>query len=182
MTYAPGYVEQVPPMVSPFTLNWGFMTEGDAGASPASATWESGNRAVFVPIFVPTVCIAKRVWWANGATATGSATIEVGIYANAGYKPVTKLVSGSATQATASVLQFVDVTDTILTPGLWWLAITASTTTNTTLFRSQVASTSVDELYRMEQATANPLPSPATPVKSSAQNIWLCGFSTTTIT
>lgn len=178
----PGYAEPVPPMVNAWTFGWGTTDEAVAGAVPASATWESANRAVYYPIWVPTPCVARRVYWANGATTTGGATIEVGLYSTSGYKPGAKVVSGSATQGTASEVQFVDITDTTLTPGLWWLAVTASSTTNTTLFRGQFGSASMDELFRFDEASANPLPSTATPVESNASNLWVIGFSTTTIT
>jgi len=184
LTQVSGY-EPVPPMVSPLTRGWGaFPEENLYTGLPASGTYDSGALAVYFPIWVPSVCVARRVWWANGATTSGGATVEVGIYADAGeYKPAAKLISGSATQGTASQAQFVDITDTTLTPNLYWLALQASTNTNTTLLRVSLPSSAFDAWVRMEQSSANPLPATATPVESAtASRVYLFGFSTTTIT
>lgn len=180
--YRAPWAETPLPMVSTFGP-WGVAPSPavtGSASTPGAATWESSNRAVYMPVIVPCVCVVRRVWWMNGAT-TGSATIEVGIYNQSAYGPGSKIISGSATQGNASEVQFVDVTDTTLAPGVYWLAIMASTTTNTTLFRLAV-NTSQDGTRRMQQASANPLPSTATPVESTAANVWVCGFSTTTIT
>jgi len=160
--------------------SWGLFS-GMVAAALASAAYETAARAVYYPISVPCVTVIKRVWWANGATTSGGATIEVGIYRDGGHKPGTKLISGSATQGNTNEVQFVDVTDTTIPPGIWWLAIMASSATNTTLFRS-THNTSWDTVFRFQQNSANPLPSTATPVESSGTNIWQFGFSTTTIT
>jgi hypothetical protein len=174
--YTPGYSITIPPMVSAYTQNIGWVTEVVSASAPASATWESAARAVYTPIVLRAPCVARRVWWANGATTTGGATVEVGIYANVDYGPGAKLVSGSATQGTASQVQFVDVTDTALPPGLYWIAVMCSSATNTTMFRVSVTA---DAMMRFEEASASPLPSTATPVESTVGNLWLCGFATT---
>lgn len=180
--FSPASTAQIPTMVSMFTYGWGFVDESVSASDPASAAPETGGLAVYYPVQIPKVCVARRLWWANGATTTGGATIEVGIYQSAQFLPATKLVSGSATQGTASQVQFVDITDSVLTPGLIWLAIMASTTTNTTLFRATVGNAAYEAPFRFQQSSANPLPSSATPAESSGQNIYLFGFSTTTIT
>lgn len=181
MTVTPGFVEPVPPMVSPWTAGWGFVTEGYAPSSPVSASWETTNTGVWFALYVPSVCVAKRMWWANGATVSGN--VEAGIYLDGGYKPGAKLITtGSVAQATINVVQFADITDTTLTPGLYWLFLSCSTT-SATFFRS-TTSLSLDELRRFEQASIGPgsAPATATPVESTNSQIYLFGFSTTTIT
>lgn len=177
--FAPGPPITVPPMVSVFTQGIGWLTEYVGSAVPASATYESANRAVYLPLTLAAPCVVRRVWWANGATATGGATIEVGVYSDNGYKPGTKLISGSATQSGATSVQFVDVTDTALPAGLYWLAIVSSSATNTTIFRTAVTLVNYDASFRFEQDSASPLPSTATPVETTTTNIWLFGFATT---
>jgi hypothetical protein len=118
------------------------------------------------------------LWWVNGATVNASYNVDCGIYADAGKKPGVRLVSsGSTAQGTASEVQFVNVTDTTLMPGLIWLALVCSST-SATLFR--VAGSAIyDALFRMQEAAALPLPATATPVESTGVNYYLCGFATT---
>lgn len=149
----------------------------------ASTAWELANRTVYVPIQIPTTITVTRVWWVNGATATGSATVQCGLYTNKGGsnpQPGSKILSGSATQATANVVQFVNLSPTVnLSPGIYWIAFTASTTTNTTFFQNtQVAG--MVPMVRMEEANA--MPSTATPVVSGTVRCWNCGISTNTDT
>ena len=176
MSYYPG-TDPVLRMIGTYTPGVSRAAIAGLYSSPSSAAWESAARAVYYCLRVPS-CVVRRVWWANGATTSG-ATVEVGLYADNGHRPGVNLVSGSAAQGTASTVQFVDVTDTGLAGGVVWIAMMMSSATNTTAFRSAAAATYVDVTYRLEQASANPLPSTATPVESSASSIWLCGFATT---
>ena len=184
MSLLAGPVEPVPPMVSPFTPRWSAAWHEIAVAAlPTSNAYESANRAAYVPIAVLSPVYVRRVWWANGADTAGGATVEVGLYRNGAYKPGAKIISGSAVQGTASQIQFVDITDTLLTPDLYWIAVVASSAANTTLFRSTVAAgAAADAAFRMSQVSAYPLPATATPTETNDTNIYLCGFSTTTIT
>jgi len=122
------------------------------------------------------------MWWANGATVSGN--VEAGVYLDGGHKPGAKLITtGSVAQATINVVQFGEITDTVLTPNLYWLYISCSTT-SATFFRSQVSGNANDELLRLQQASIGPgsAPATATPVESGSLNLYLFGFSTTTIT
>ncbi len=175
--------EVAPPMVSMWTAGWGFITEGIAGTAPASATYESANRGVYFPLWVPCVTVAKRMWWANGATATGN--VEAGLYRDSGgYKPGDKLVTtGSVGQAVTNTLQFADITDTTLTPGRYWLYLSCSSTSST-FFRSALFSVAVDDLFRFDQASIGPgsAPSSATPAEASTNSVYVFGFATHTVT
>lgn len=178
-----GYVEQTPPMVSLFTQRWGFVAESVLGSQPSSAGWESASRGVWFPISVPTACVAKRMWWVNGSTVNASYNVEAGIYLDGGSKPGAKLITtGSVAQGTATQVQFADITDTTLTPGLYWLFMSCSTG-SATFFRAGLL-VNFDELFRFEQAGIGPgsAPASATPVESTTTPVYLFGFSTTTIT
>jgi hypothetical protein len=174
--YAPGWGTIIPPMVSVFNKQIGWMAEDLAGSAPSSASFAGDVH--YYPIVLCAGCVVRRVWWANGATTTGGATVEVGVYANSSYGPGAKLISGSATQGTASQVQFADVTDTSLAPGLYWLALVASTTTNTTFFLSSVVSANFEGALKFQQ-TGTTLPTAATPVESSSTHAYLFGFATT---
>lgn len=178
-----GYVEPVPAMVSLWTDGWSVMSVGVSGG-PGSAAWESDNRGVWFPLYVPATCVAKRMWWANGSTVSASYNVEAGIYLDAGYKPGAKLITtGSVAQGTATAIQFADITDTTLTPGLVWLFMSCSTT-SATFFRGTASTATWDELLRFQQTSIGPgsAPATATPVEGGHQNLYLFGFSTTTIT
>jgi hypothetical protein len=175
--FSPGPTITMPPMVSVFTNGIGWAGIPILGAC-ASATWENATRTVYMPLALSIPCIVRRVWWANGATVAGGATIECGVYSDSGYGPGARLVYGSAVQGTATEVQFVDVTDTGLAAGLYWIGITSSTNSNTTFFRSTIGQIAYDASFRFQEA-ATALPTTATPVESAAQSIYLCGFSTT---
>jgi hypothetical protein len=176
-----GYLEPVPDMVSPYTKAWGFMDEALAPAPPGAGTYEAADRGIYYPLYVPTTCVARRMWWVNGGTATGN--IEAGIYLDAGYKPGVKLVTtGTIGQSGTSAVQFADITDTTLAPGLHWLYLSCSSTSSTFLRTSSL--THYDELYRWDQASIGPgsAPDPAVPTESDSDQTYFVGFSTTTIT
>jgi len=166
-------------MVSVFTARIGWVDELTGPTAPSSAAYESAARAVYCPIVLPSGCVIRRVWWANGDVRTGGATIEVGVYRDSGYGPGSKVVSGSAAQGTATQVQFVDVTDTAIPPGLYWIAIVASTATDTTIMRTSALALSNPPSFRFAEESASPLPATATPVASAELNIYLCGFATT---
>lgn len=177
------YIEPVPPMIGTHTAGWSQLSEAIATAAPSSATWAEGiNVGVWFPLSVPSVCVARRMWWANGATATGN--VEAGIYRDGGYKPGAKLIAtGSVGQSGTNTIQFSDITDTTLSPGLWWLFISCSSSSST-FFQSNIQTANFDELLRLQQSSIGPgsSPSTATPAESGATRIHLFGFSTTTIT
>lgn len=154
---------------------------GSHTAAPASGAFESGNRALYFPLYIPTECQVKRMWWANGATVDAGYNIDAGVYRDAGFQPGAKIVStGSTAQGTASQVQFVDVTDTWLTPALYWLAISCSSTSATFLRAAPLNLT--DAWFKMIEASALPLPATATPSEATSNAVLLFGFSTTTIT
>lgn len=180
MTLTPGYLEPPLPMVSaigPWSLIW-----AHPNTSPSSGAYEAANRGVWYPISVPTVTVAKRMWWANGSTVSASYNVEAGIYRSAGFKPGAKLITtGSVAQGTASQVQFSDITDTVLTPETYWLYISCSTT-SATFFRFNYATG--PEVTMFEQGSIGPgsAPATATPAEATGANFYLFGFSTTTIT
>lgn len=180
MTYVRGVADVVPPMVGTLTPGWSpIAVMPVASAFPASGTFEAADRAVYYPLRVPTTCVVRRVWWANGGTVNASYLIDCGIYADAGFKPGALLVSaGSTAQGTATQVQFVDVTDTTLAPGLYWIAL-ASSSTSATIFRSNDMQASQNAAARFQEASARPLPATATPVETTNSQVYLCGFATT---
>jgi hypothetical protein len=172
MTYSPPM-----PLALPMIHTW---TTTYLVGDWSSGQWEAADRCVYLPILVQSTCVARRLWWANGATVSASYNIDCGIYRDAGHKPGTLLVSaGSTAQGTASTVQFADVTDTLLAPGRYWLGM-GSSSASATFFRTvMVGSTAIDAAVRLQEASAVPLPATATPVESTSANLYLFGFATT---
>lgn len=178
MTYSVAS-EPVMPMVpvrSRYGLLVGSTTDPTSGTVPA-------NVAMYMPVVLPGPCVARRMWWANGSTVSASYNIEAAIYRDGGFKPGARLVTtGSVAQGTATAIQFGDITDTTLTPGLWWLAFGVDNA-SATFFRN-VVTPQLDNFVSgyTESATIGSFPATATPAEWSGQSRPHFGFSTTTIT
>jgi hypothetical protein len=91
---------------------------------PISTAWPSANLAIFVPMRVAVPVTVYKLAIGAGATAAGN--FDVGIYDRFG----NKLVSSGATAKAGSVEQIIDVTDTRIGPGLYYLALAADGTNN----------------------------------------------------
>jgi hypothetical protein len=101
-------------------------------STPATAAYPTANLLTAYPFYLPVQATATKLWVHNGTTVTGSTTIVLGIY-DAAYA---LLVSDSFTQAGTSVVQARDITDTLLQPGTYYMAMVVSNNTSHT-FRYQ---------------------------------------------
>lgn len=120
-----------------------------------TTNWPSANLAIYVPVVVPERVTVVQLGWLNGTTTTGDA--DVGIYAEDG----TKIVSTGATaRSGASAMQYVDITDTVIGPGLFYLALSNSGTGRIGVLTSSVNLGQC--LGLAEEASASPLPASAT--------------------
>lgn len=126
-------------------------------AVSASFAWPTANLALFIPveIYQPVTIVKMSV--GNGTAVSGN--IDVGIYDQFGNK---KITSGSTAQAGTSVIQTFDITDTLLNPGLYYLAVAADNTTATFAGASGVVVGDGQAMGLFQQASAFVLPSPAT--------------------
>lgn len=93
----------------------------------ASGTALAANQIYYHPFVVYETAVAVKMSFIVGATSSGN--IDVGIYDN----QKNRLVSSGTTAMSASTntLQEVDITDTTLTPGTYFMAITLSSGTGT---------------------------------------------------
>lgn len=99
----------------------------------AAAAWQQTNNVKYVPFSIRETCTVSKLWWFNGATGRN---VDIGIYNAAG----TRLVnSGSTAQSGTSVWQVVTVTDTILVPGFYYMAMTVDGTATGTVRRNTSA-------------------------------------------
>lgn len=92
--------------------------------APASAAWPSANLAIFVPFRLASSVIVYKM--ATGAGSTAAGNFDVGIYDSAG----NRLVSSGTTAKGNSAEHILNVTDTVIGPGLYYLAMAADGTNN----------------------------------------------------
>ena len=128
--------------------------------APASTAWPAANRALFIPIRVPRRVIVYKLVTGAGATATGN--FDVGIYDIGG----NRIIASGATAKGASVEHIINITDTAIGPGLYYLAMSADGTNNYAMI-SPGGSTPVPEQKNrlagvLQMASAYVLPSTAT--------------------
>ena len=142
-------------------------------AALVSAAWPSNNRALYVPIYVPTRFTVARFLVLNGSNATGN--VDVGLYSNTGSKLMS---TGSTARSGTSVAQYIGVTDQSFSPGAYYLALVGSSTTgqymrtvSTSVYDTQVAG------YLFEDLGATTLPSSMTPSAYTVANAYHWGFT-----
>jgi hypothetical protein len=170
-----------PPFVGPHSSNGYYGELMDNSATSASSAYPSANRAYYYPLIISQPCVAFRFFWLNGATVSGTNSVQVGLYRDndAGDDgPGTSIVLGTATtQATINVCQFDNITDTAISAGRIWLAIWCNNTTSTFFRHAPSGSLArITSGYAQDSLTTG-LPSTATPV-SVAPYIAVCGFTT----
>lgn len=125
--------------------------------SYSSAVWPSANLAIFIPFRLAVPQIATRLFWSNGGTVSGN--VDAGLYSEDG----TRLIStGSTAQAGVSAIQTVDITDTLLGLGSFYLALAVDNVT-ATIARLVFSTAAANKVLGLaEQAAAFALPANAT--------------------
>ena len=93
-----------------------------------STAWGTASLGLYIPVFLGVAARVFKMSTMNGATLGGNT--DIGIYNERG----TRLVSSAPTaQAGISTIQTFDITDTLLAPGIYYLALANTTTTATYL-------------------------------------------------
>jgi hypothetical protein len=91
--------------------------------STASAVWPTDDSAIFIPFRLSLPQTLTMIGWRNGTAVSGN--VDAGVYTG-----TTKIISTGATaQAGTSAVQSVAVTDTILGPGEYLMALCCDNTT-----------------------------------------------------
>jgi hypothetical protein len=100
-----------------------FGTLGGAQGYTSSGTYPTADLAIYIPV---RVVVSVTVLKIHIGTGTASGNLDVGLYSSTG----SRLVS-SGTTAITGTGQTVDVTDTSIGRGLYYIAITVDNTTAT---------------------------------------------------
>jgi hypothetical protein len=120
---------------------------------PTSIAWPTANLAMFVPVALSEAITVVKMAWMNGATVSGN--VDVGIYDAAG----NRLVSiGSTAQAGVTNSQVVDVADTLLSAGRYYLGLAMDNITGTMRMSAPDTLGTVKAMGVLQMAAAFPLP------------------------
>jgi hypothetical protein len=132
--------------------------------STSDLAWPTANLAIYCPVLVPEPTIVTKMAVQIGSATSGN--LDLGVYDEAGVRLVS---TGSTAVGSASTLQVEDVTDTLLTPGTYYLAIACDNTTARFLTGGFAAQSATGYAKGLRQETsAMPLPSTATLTSTTA--------------
>lgn len=123
-----------------------------------TSAWPAAGLVVYVPFTVPEPFTITKLVWGIGAAA---GNLDAGVYAEGG----TLLVSaGSTAAAGTNAQQVVDVTDTTVARGRYYMALVADTVTTLTVYRAAPAAGIAQSFGLLEQASVTlPLSTGASP-------------------
>lgn len=146
-------------------------------ATYASNTYPAASRALAIPFWIAYPFLVRKVFWFNGATASTDSA-DVGVYTEAG----ARLVSGGGTTISgANATQEVDVTDTLLQPGRYWMAYSQNGVTATPIMSNAGSAGNVRAAGCAQMASAYVLPSTFTPAAIASPLIPLIGIASRTL-
>jgi hypothetical protein len=145
--YAEGFA------INPFMLR---------GSSPfptrtqANSIWPTANLAIYVPLFLHRAVIVRKFLVGHAAGSTGN--IDVGIYSQASVR----LVASGATALTTTEHQVIDVTDTTVAAGFYYLALACNNNATSSFPTQNMAAPIPASMGILTEAGAYPLPATAT--------------------
>jgi hypothetical protein len=144
---------------------------GTGLATPATNNFVTVNLAVFIPFGVPEAVTITKLFWGNGAAVAGN--LDAGIYDTAGNRLVS---TGTTAQSGTTTLQVIDVTDTTLARGLYYLAFASDTSGITQKVIAALPAAGIPQSFGLLQmASAFVLPNPATFAKYASAFVPLVG-------
>ena len=151
---------------------------GSFGAA-ASGVWPAANRAFFIPFRLDRPVTVTVFGVYNGITV-GNGSVDVGIYSDDGPSTSTaRLIISSRAVATsgASAIQTLDIPDTPLGAGRFYIAIVMSSASDT-VFRVGLNNTHARAVGVCQMASAYPLPLSATLAAAASTFLPMVGFAT----
>lgn len=159
----PQYEMPVSPILTPWSPESLGMMEVISSitlGTAASSAWLSNNLALYYPFRLTSWATAYQLLFWVGATSSGN--IDVGIYDS----QLNRIVSAGSTamSATVNTVQEIDITDTVLSPGDYYLAGACSTTAGTVIRSTTQDENMLASVPVYQEASALPLPNPGAPV------------------
>ena len=136
------------------------------GAVAGASDWPTACLGIFVPISVNRPLTVLQMFVENGASVNGN--MDVGIYDVSGSLIVS---SGSTAHSGVSAIQSFDITDTILNPGMYYLACAIDTASAATILRYALAAPVCRAVGIAAVSSAFPLPASVTLTNTSASYI-----------
>lgn len=143
---------------SPCSIGTPLFAMAQASASGATV---AANMVMFVPFWIPRPATITKLWWANGSGVAGN--VDVGVYQPDGTLVIS---AGTTAQSGASAIQSVNVTDTAIARGLYYMALVGSTVTTQTFQRAAPAAALCQAFGILQQdisGTGLPLATNASP-------------------
>lgn len=144
-----------PPVISTCDVRSGGVAGVIQSAISASVTWPAINRALYMPFEVQEICTVYQIGF---QVAVQSGNLDVGIYRVDG----SRIVSKGSTAVAAAGVQVVDITNTELVPGVYFLAMCVDNTTAAFAGFSQTAPVLQCAGMQQQAVGAVTLPDPAT--------------------
>jgi hypothetical protein len=139
----------------------------------ASAVYPAANRALYFPFLIDTPVTVTQAFAYNGTVEKGK--LDIAILDASWNRLVNK---GLTAQSGTSALQLLDLTDTLLMPGLYYGGFTA-TSTEATYFRGVTSAIRLQAAGVQQQALGAEveIPTTATPANPASAYIPVFGFS-----
>lgn len=134
---------------------------GVAGALSASGAWPSANKAFGLPFRISSSMTVNKLGWFNGS-GTMTDSCDVGIYTPTFVKVIS---SGGTARSGLSAWQWVDVSDTVVAAGIYFLVTSNNGTTanNARFLTAALTVGAMDLIGGKDSADAlYPLPDPLT--------------------
>lgn len=156
-----------------------FSTGPMISAEPGSASglWISANDPLALPFVLRTAGVVTQLGWLNGSAAGGG--VDLGVYSTSWARLIS---TGAQTGSGNSAWQWINVTDTPLSAGRYYLVMARdNTTTNRQFFCGHQALTSLMGLMGCQDSAtdAYPLPDPLTNMAPCATftRVPICGVA-----
>jgi hypothetical protein len=145
---------------------WRALMNNGAGTLSAAANWASANRAFYIPLSLSQDMIVTKVMLPLGGTVAGN--FDIGAYTLPGLVRVFSTGSTSV-GSTANIELYTTLTNpAVLTRGNYFMAVACSSGTNQVVRYASGSTVGMLLARIMQQDTAFPLPSTATPVALSS--------------